>query len=324
MICDEILEVLSPITKEEQEFISGNDKIDRSIYMSDSSNVINSKKLLENGKLITVRKHTRFVEFPEHKHDYVEVVYMCSGSTTHIINGKEIKLNCGEILFLNQHAKQKIKRAEKDDIAINFIILPEFFDKMINMLGQEETPLRKFIIDCLCDGNSTSYLHFKVADILPIQNLIENLIFTLIHDTPNKGKINETTMTLLFLQLMNYTERLNIGDNENDVVISTLRYIEENYKSGSLTEIADSLHIDIYTLSKEIKRKTGKNYTKLLQEKRLNKAAFLLKNSDMKISTVAEKIGYDNFSYFHRIFQKAFGMTPKKYRDCKYGHFFDK
>lgn len=318
MICKELLDALTPLNDEETRLKNEKSGIDRSIYMSGNMNVINGKKLLKDGKLITVRKHSRFVDFPEHTHDYVEVVYMCSGKTTHIINGNEITLNEGELLFLNQYAKQKIKRADENDIAVNFIILPEFFDQMPELMDNEETPLRNFIVDCLCDnGNTRSFLHFKVADVLPVQNLVENLIYTLIYDTPNKRRINQTTMGLLFLQLMNYTDRLEAENADNDIIIRTLSYIEEHYKDGSLTEIADKLHIDIYTLSREIKRKTGKTYTELLQEKRLNKAAFLLKNSDMKISTVAEKVGYDNFSYFHRIFARAYGATPKKYRDCK-------
>ncbi len=318
MICKEILDALVPLTNEEKRLKNEKSGIDRSLYMTGNFNIINSKKLLKDGKLITVRKHSRFVDFPEHTHDYVEVVYMCKGKTTHIINGNEITLNEGELLFLNTQAKQKIKRANENDIAVNFIILPEFFDQMVDILGEEETPLRNFIVDCLCGGaNTPVFLHFKVADILPVQNLIENLIFTLIHDTPNKRRINQTTMGLLFLQLMNYTERLTGQSEENDVIIKVLSYIEEHYRDGSLTEIADKLHMDIYNLSREIKRKTGKNYTEFLQEKRLNKAAFLLKNSDMKVSAVAEKVGYDNLSYFHRIFVRAYGTTPKKYRDCK-------
>ena len=318
MICREILNALTSLPEEEKQLKSGNGGINRSLYMSGKINVINSEKLLHDGKLITVRKHSRFVDFPEHTHDYVEVVYMCSGKTTHIINGNEITLQEGELLFLNQYAKQKIKCAGENDIAVNFIILPEFFDQMPELLGNEEAPLRNFIVDCLCGGaNTPAFLHFKVADILPVQNLIENLIYTLIHNTPNKRRINQTTMGLLFLQLMNYTDRLNGQNADNDTIIKILSYIEEHYKDGSLTEIANRLHIDIYTLSREIKRKTGKTYTELLQEKRLNKAAFLLKNSDMNIMAVAEKVGYDNLSYFHRIFQKAFGMTPKKFRDCK-------
>ena len=317
MICKEILDALSPITDEEKAILNGND-IDLSLYMSGKNNIINSEKLLADGKLITVRKHTRFIDFPKHTHDYIEVVYMCSGKTTHIINGEKLTLETGELLFLNQNVKQEIKKADKDDIAVNFIILPQFFEQMLYLLGEEETPLRNFVVDCLLNGNSNSnYLHFKVADILPIQNLVENLIYTLIHNTQNKRKINQTTMGLLFMQLMNYTDRLKVNNAEQEAIFEVLKYIEKHYADGSLTEISNKLHYDIYWLSREIKKKTGKTYTELVQEKRLSKAAFLLKNSNAKISDIGVTVGYDNLSYFHKIFAKEFNKTPREYRTCK-------
>lgn len=317
MICKEILDALSPITNEEKAILNGND-IDLSLYMNGKNNIINSEKLLADGKLITVRKHTRFIDFPKHTHDYIEVVYMCSGKTTHIINGEKLTLETGELLFLNQNVKQEIKKADKDDIAVNFIILPQFFEQMLYLLGEEETPLRNFVVDCLLNGNSNSnYLHFKVADILPIQNLVENLIYTLIHNTQNKRKINQTTMGLLFMQLMNYTDRLKVNNAEQEAIFEVLKYIEKHYADGSLTEISNKLHYDIYWLSREIKKKTGKTYTELVQEKRLSKAAFLLKNSNAKISDIGVTVGYDNLSYFHKIFAKEFNKTPREYRTCK-------
>ena len=59
--------------------------------MQEMGNTINAQKLLSAGKLITIRPHTRFVHFPEHTHDYVEVVYMCEGVTEHIVNNKGVQ-----------------------------------------------------------------------------------------------------------------------------------------------------------------------------------------------------------------------------------------
>ncbi len=53
---------------------------------------------------------------------------MCSGRTTHIVNGKMLDLYEGEILLLGQNAKQEILPASGNDIAVNFIVLPQFFE----------------------------------------------------------------------------------------------------------------------------------------------------------------------------------------------------
>ncbi len=306
--------MLSPITDEEKALLTGK-ALDRSIYMMGKSAVVNSKKLLSAGKLITVRKHTRFVHFPEHSHDYIEVVYMCKGQTTHIINGEQVLLREGELLFLSRNARQEILPAGEGDIAVNFIILPQFFDNVLTMLGDEETPLRRFIIDSLRSKNSnSSFLHFEVSDVLPIQNLVENLIWTLLYGSQNKRSVNQMTMGLLFLQLIGYTDRLRNTNEHSSIALATLRYIEEHYLDGSLGELANILHYDVAWLSREIKRETGKTYTELLQDKRLSQAAFLLENTDLSVADISAKAGYENESYFHRIFAKKFSMTPRNYR----------
>ena len=306
---------LAEITEEERKILNGCTTIDRELYMRGQGNTINAQKLLASGKLITLRPHTRFIHFPEHTHDYVEVVYMCAGQTVHIVGGNRIELHRGELLIMNQSATHEILEAGEQDIAVNFIVLPEFFSSVLTFMDEEETPLRRFLIDCLCgQSGGSGFLHFKVAGIVPIQNLIENLLFILLGDIPNKRKMSQLTMALLFMQLMGHTEMLDIPDTNQATIFKVLSYVESHYAQGSLTELSGILHYDLYSLSREIKRKTGKTYTQLVQEKRLAQAAFLLKNTDRNVDDIAGAVGYENMGYFHRIFKESFGVSPRNFR----------
>lgn len=313
----EILDRLGVITDEEREIINGRTEIDRNRYTEGQELVIDSKKMLEHGKMIRIRPHTRFVHFPKHKHNYIEVIYMCKGETVHFIDGEKVILKTGELLFLNQHATQEILPAGEDDIGINFIILPEFFDTAFEMMGEEENLLRDFLVGCLCfDPRYASYLHFQVADVLPVQNLVENMVWTLLSDQPNNRSINQVTMGLLFLQLMHYTDKIShtLESFEQKLIFQVLTYIDENYKDGELTELSAILNYNIYWLSRAIKRLTGRTYKELLQVKRLNQASVLLLNTRLSVTDISIAVGYDNTSYFHRIFRNYYGMSPKEYR----------
>jgi AraC-like DNA-binding protein len=316
----DILRQLETITEEEEDILSGKTEINKELYMDTSSSIIDSRRIMENGKLIQIRTHTRFIHFPKHTHNYVEVIYMCDGSTHHLINGDHVELKKGELLFLNQNAVQEILPAGIHDIAVNFIILPEFFDQALLMLGEEENLIRNFIIGCLRgEDDQVSYLHFKVADILPIQNLIENLIWTIIKDQSNKRNMNQVTMGLLFLQLLDYTDKVTIGKNhfEQELKLTVLRFVEEHYKDGKLSDLSETLHYDLYWLSRMVKKITGQTYTELLQMKRLNQAAYLLSSTSLTVAEIGLAVGYDNLSYFHRIFKERYGVSPKQFRSCK-------
>ena len=312
-----IIESLSAITGEEREFLSGRKTIDKGLYMDGSHDIITGSKLLEEGKQITIRPHTRFVHFPEHTHDYVEMVYMCQGTTKHIINGTRIELHQGELLMLGQNARQEIEPASESDIAVNLIVKPVFFQSILSFLGNEETPLRRFILDCLSGNVSAGYLYFQVADVLPVQNLIENLVWTMIMDAGNKRGIYQMTMGLLMAELMEHTEALRFASQDEEILVRTLRYIEDHYQDGSLRELSHLTHYDMTALSRMVRARTGHTYTELLQEKRLSQAAWFLRETDIPVEEIVRLIGYENSSYFHRLFLTRFGQSPKHFRDCK-------
>lgn len=320
-----ILKHFLPVTAEEKKILGGRETIERELYMQGRVDIINAKKLLDAGKLITIRPHTRFIHFPRHTHDYIEVVYMCAGKTEHIVNGKRITLSAGELLFLSKSATHEIERAGEGDLAINFIVLPDFFSSSLTALGERETPLRRFIVDSLTGSDTgAGYLHFCISEVKPIQNLIENLLWTLLEDTPNKRTVCQMTMTLIFLQLLSHTDMLASNMGEEETIFKVLGYIESNYVLGSLSEAANIFHVGLAWLSREIKRKTGKTFTVLVQEKRLAQAAFLLRSTNKRVDEISEAVGYENISYFHRIFASSYGCSPKQYRTAREDTFLKK
>ena len=314
----ELLMQLRAITEEEQAILDGKADIRRELYTSGREFIVDSEKMLQHGKLISIRPHTRFTHFPRHQHNFIEIIYMCSGSTTHIINGTStVVLKTGDLLFLNRHTWQEILPAGQDDIAVNFIVLPEFFDTAFSMM-EGDNIIQDFLINSL-RGNtgSADYLHFMVADVLPIQNLIENLIWSLLNQQSLKRHMNQTTMGLLFLHLLNYTDRIdrqNPVQYEQNQTFTVLRYIEEHYKDASLSTLAAELNQPLPQLSRFIRTHTGKTFKELLQTRRLKQAAYLLSASSLPVEDIIPAVGYDNTSYFHRIFRECYGMTPRQYR----------
>ena len=222
-----------------------------------------------------------------------------------------------DLLFLNQNAVQEILPAGKDDIAVNFIVLPEFFNMAFSMMGAEDNQLKEFLVGALCDRDEeTSYLYFHIADVLPVQNLIENMVWTIFYNSSNKRSCNQITMGLLFLQLLNYMDKMEAGGRKYDteIMAAVLSYIEGRYKEGKLSELAEEMKVNIYWLSREIKKKSGKTYKELLQERKMKQAVYLLTSSALPVTDIIESVGYDNTSYFYRKFKEKYGMSPKEYR----------
>ena len=312
-----LLDQLRKITEEERKILDGEAEVDRDLYTSGRDFTVDSRKMLKEGRLIAVRTHTRFVYFPAHRHNFVEVLYVCEGSLTNIIDGKKVMVNKGELLFLNQFTKHEILKAGQNDIAINFMVLPEFFDVAYSMAGNDNM-LADFLVNVLRqDEERGEYLHFKVAEVLQIQNLLENMIYSLVTGKGDQNRINQTTMGLIFLYLLEsvqYAEMRLPNQYENMITMTTLDYIEQQYKTATLTELCEKLHLPMHMLSKMIRKNTGFNFKELLQRKRLNKSVELMCETDLPISDIIAAVGYENGSYFHRVFKERYHTTPRAFR----------
>ncbi len=84
--------------------------------------IINSDKLMEEGEVIAIHKHDRFVTFDKHRHDYLEMIFVYSGAIRQSIEGKDLTINKGEIFLLDMNMEHSIYEAGEDDIAINILI----------------------------------------------------------------------------------------------------------------------------------------------------------------------------------------------------------
>lgn len=312
-----LLDHLKKITEEEQKILDGVEEVDRDLYTSRGDFTVDSAKMLSEGKLIAVRTHTRFIHFPAHRHNFIEVLYVCQGQLTNVIGGREVVIRKGELLFLNQFTRHEILPAGKDDIAINFMILPEFFDVAYTMAGNNNV-LADFLVNVLRqDEERGEYLHFRVSEVLQIQNLLENMIYSLVTGNGDQNRINQTTMGLIFLYLLEsvqYVEMRVPNQYENMISMTTLDYIEQQYRTATLTELCAKLNLPMHVLSKMIKKNTGFNFKELLRRKRLNKAVELMCETDLPVSDIIAAVGYENGSYFHRVFKERYHMTPRAFR----------
>lgn len=313
----DIHDKLTALTEEELKILNGESSVNKSIYTDDGNFIIDSNKLLPSGELINIRKHTRFINFPSHTHNYIEFNYVYQGKFTQIIDNKEIVLQKGELIFLNQYITHEIQSSSEEDIIINFIIRPEFFDYIITLLGNENI-ISKFLLTTLyTDYEQGEYLYFKVSERKNIQDLLEKIIIELYAPSiMNKAAI-KLLVGLLLVELIKNSQDIEIYsvDNyEKMLIIQSLKYIEENYSKAALIELSEKLNQPDYKLSKLIKKHTKMTFKELLQEKKLSRAVELIKSTNYSIVEIMELIGYENPTYFYKIFKNKFGMTPREYK----------
>ncbi|QAA34248.1 AraC family transcriptional regulator [Clostridium manihotivorum] len=314
----DIYQRLIALTEEEEKILNGEETVNKSLYTDDGEFIIDSKKLLQAGELIDIRRHTRFVDFPKHKHNYIEFNYVYEGKLTQTIDDKKITLKQGELIFLNQYITHEIEASSEEDIIINFIIKPEFFDYIITLLDDENI-ISKFLLTTLYkDYSEGEYLYFKVAEKKHIQELAEKIITELYEPSIMSKATIKLLVGLLLVELVKRSkdiETYSANNYDKLLIIQSLKYIDKHYKDANLFELSKKLNQPHYKLSKLIKKHTKMTFKELLQEKKLSKAVELLKFTEYSIVEIIDLIGYENPTYFYKIFKEKYGVTPREYRE---------
>ena len=97
-----------------------------------------------------------------------------------------------------------------------------------------------------------------------------------------------------------------------------LGYIDRNFtKTIMLEDVAGHVHISTYYLSHGFKRFTGITFKEYLTKTRIKKAKKLLLTTDLSIGEIAKRVGYDDPTYFSRVFKNTEGIPPSKFKMSK-------
>ena len=282
--------------------------------------VINSSKMMKENESFAIHQHKRFVSFEEHKHDYIELIYVYSGEIKQKINGNQVNIKAGEICILDLNTMHSIEAAGENDIAINILMTESFFNSMFMSSISENDIMSKFIIKTIYHKKENSeYLLFPSSKNEFIQIIMKRLLCECFDKKVAFDTAVNAYIVLLFTEFLRDYKNI-MGDSKvkdlNIAIITEIKkYLYENYQVADLKTTSQHFHFNADYLSKLIKNLTGDNFTGLLQDIKLKETCTLLKNSDFTIEEIMNRVGYTNMSYFYKFFKKNFNLTPVEYRN---------
>lgn len=114
------------------------------------------------------------------------------------------------------------------------------------------------------------------------------------------------------------TENHSLDLNEISPIERVIRHIDSlSVPDLTMTEAAAMVHLNSSYFSKLFKQQTNTNFTDYMTERKMKEAARLLEKTSLRISEIAERLGYSDLAYFSNTFKKAVKLTPSEYRKMK-------
>lgn len=102
----------------------------------------------------------------------------------------------------------------------------------------------------------------------------------------------------------------------NFIVARTMSYINEHYAEKlTLQQLADFLFISTWHLCRVLKKSTNMNYVDILNNVRIEHAKKFLRETNLKVYEVSERVGYSDIAYFSKVFRSVTGLSPKQFRE---------
>jgi len=261
--------------------------------------------------------------YPLHRHKFIEIVYIMSGSGLHTLDDDVSTIAAGDCFVIPVDCVHAYTEAEDMHI-VNFLfdehLLDPFQRELHALPGYhalftlEPTYRRQF--------DSCGRLRPSISERMAISELIEQMLAE--WTTPAPGY--RLKLLALFIQLLTdlarYYER-NPGKPSAQLmqIGAVISKIEEDYAQPlSIGQLAEIACMSERNLTRRFRECVGISPIDYLNRRRIERAARELLNTTRPIAAIAGSVGMDNSNYFSRQFKRITGMNPRAYRSKDKAH----
>lgn len=249
------------------------------------------------------------------KYPYTKMIYVTDGSLKIQVNDLSAILGKDHFIFVNAHSKLKIKTITKGTTYFNFQFKRDFFNPIFMKKLSEYEVFYNFINFCIMEKeDNKAHTLFKCNNFT-----IRQLLYIMLSLIENKNsELVEGALLFLFEYLCKSEDsevltRLSTLINAS-TKNSIIKYISINYNDVTLDILSKHFNYHPNYMSSFIKKETNMTFQQHVQIAKLNKAAYLLINTDSYIKDISIDLGYIDCSYFNKIFKEKYNCTPSEYR----------
>jgi len=244
-----------------------------------------------------------------HTHDFYEFIVVIKGEFREFNDEENILLTKRSVHFIHPDNKHYFVATNQynTNILRNIAIQKEFFEDCMNELNQEltENIFQYFELD---EINFQSY-KYKTEQLLKLNH----------DEDANLYLVKNILSDLFIFSFLNKNNRHNIPEWLQRVYLEIQQ--DKNYIEG-LSRLVGLSGKSQEHLTREFKRYYGITPSEHINSIRLQEAAYMLRTSQEKIIDIIYECGFQNVSYFNRLFKEKYGIKPREYRDSNKNIFY--
>lgn len=176
-----------------------------------------------------------------------------------------------------------------------------------------DSDLFKFFINPQKNKFSDEYIHLPVAREHAIRMILEMMVVEYADRKEDTQRILKSMLQTLLLEIARRYRIEKAGTSPRSVTEQILDYMGDHSDVVTLKDIAAHFHYHPNYISALLHRETGRKFSEILLEKRMERAVLLMKNTPLSIEEIAAMLGYSNHSNFYKAFKEYYGVTPREF-----------
>ena len=262
----------------------------------------------------------------KHRHEYVQVIYVCKGRLKHVLGDNCFDVYKGDIFVIPPFVPHYFIDAynEKYEI-IELEFIPEFINERFSLNSEDQSFMDFAYLEPFLVSENEVRPRLNLSGSM--QSEVESILSEIIREYENREADFELVIKALILKLLVLvgrkfkkeilgTDSQGVFDRHRDALFSALKFIKENFVNDiSVEETARVAMVSQSYFRYLFKQMTQKTFNEYINDLRISKAVDLLKSRpDLKVIDICCEAGFNNVNHFNRIFRQKTGVSPMVFK----------
>ena len=291
----------------------------KKFFLENNISYVTEDFFLKPDENVTMRKNLRYMPLIMHSHQFIEVNYVINSAGACMItrSGRQ-PLSDGDIILCPPNFVHCFDTRNDRSVILDFFIRVTTFDTAFFQLLNRNDYLSTVFSNALYNSEG-SYVLWHCREDQQLQELVLSSFTEWLQKPKYSEQMLEANILKFFILLMReHEEQAEFSiphvDSTDSVFHSLHNYMLIHCQTITLSTLSTQFGYSDRQVIRILKKNTGKGFSELLQDIRMNKAIQMLKNPSMSIPQISKMLGFSSLSYFQHVFKKTFSFTPEAFQ----------
>lgn len=271
----------------------------------------------ENEEVLVCAFKGHEISEPFHRQDFFFINYAYRNSYDALSAKYDnlITIHENECYIGQPYSGYALRGNSEDEIIILGVLIKKdaFFREYLPVI-YTDAELFRFFIDPQTNRFSDEFIHLSVPEDHAIRTILELMAVEYADAQSDTQEILKSMLQTLLLEIARRYRLQKATTTQQTVSEQILAYMDDHSDVVTLKTIAAHFGYHPNYISTLLHKETGRTFSEILLEKRMERAVLLMKNTSLSLEEISSMLGYSNHSNFYKAFKAYYGTTPREYR----------